>query len=406
MKKNIMPTVVLSTILVVVSLLLSVVNMITGPIIEAQRNAAANEALLVVFPDGTGFDELDANGLGLPEAITNVYKETSGKGYVFRVMATGYKSGMVIMVGVDSTGKVTGSQCLETQDTFGKETEIDNTYNGQSLSDFDPYMIAGATMTSNGYRDAVSAALQAFVLASGGKLDPAIELEAKIPELAPGFRNPTAVEATGNIKKALKASNDAGFAYIIPEGEETFLVLVNAMGGAIVYDVEGNDVTSAHETIVTEAKAHAVANQKSYVEDLNKKVSNFFNDASELTALELPTFNTVVAAVSFKSGGNEYYGFYSRSYGFAQMDVFFVIDANGAIAKMDAKRFIFEEEYFMSFGGMDVPGYKNGFEGITSDTWTGDQAIIATATMTSNAIKQSTGDSFEAFNAIKGGAEE
>ena len=405
MKKNIMPTVVLSTILVVVSLLLSVVNMITGPIIEEHRNAAANEALLVVFPEGKGFEELNISELGLPEAITNAYKETSGKGYVFRATATGYKSGMVIMVGVDSTGRVTGSQCLETQDTFGKEPQIDNVYNGQTISDFDPYIITGATMTSNGYRDAVSAALQAFVLVSGGKLDPAIELEKMIPELAPGFTNPTAVEATGNIKKALKASNDAGFAYIIPEGEESFLVLINATGGAAVYDIEGNDVTAAHEAIVTEAKVHAAANQKSYADALNKKITNLFKDASELTELELPTFNTVVSAVSFKSGDAEYYGFYSRSIGFSQMDVFLIIDANGAIAKMDAKQLIFEEEYFMNFGGMNVTDYKNGFEGITSDTWTGDQAIIATATMTSNAVKQSAGDSFEAFNAIKGGAE-
>ena len=394
MKKNIMPTVVLSTILVVVSLLLSVVNMITGPIIEAQRNAAANEALLVVFPDGQGFEEMNIAEMGLPEAITNVYKETSGKGYVFRVTSTGYKSGMVIMVGISSEGKIIGSQCIETQD------------NGQSISDFVPNMISGATLTSKGYRDAVNIALQSFVLATGGKLDPAIELEAMIPTLAPGFTNPSAVEASGNIKKVLKASNDAGFAYIMPDGEETFLVLVNATGGAAAYDVEGNDVTSAHEAIVAEAKAHAAANQKDYVEALNKKITSLYADATELTTLEISTFNTVVSAVSFKSEGNEYFGFYSRSVGFHQMDVYFIIDANGAIAKMDAKQFIFEEEYFMSFGGMDTPAYKEGFVGITIDSWTGDQAIIATATMTSNAVKQSTEDSFDAFNSIKGGSEE
>lgn len=183
-------------------------------------------------------------------------------------------------------------------------------------------------------------------------------------------------------------------------------MLVNATGGAVVYDVEGNDVTADHEAAVNEAKAHASANQKSYVDALNKKVTNLFKDASEITELELPTFNTVVSAVSFKSGDAEYYGFYSRSIGFSQMDVFLIIDANGAIAKMDAKQFIFEEEHFKSFGGMDTPAYKEGFVGITVDTWTGDQAIIATATMTSNAVKQSTVDSFAAFNAIKGGFEE
>ena len=206
-----------------------------------------------------------------------------------------------------------------------------------------------------------------------------------------------------NIEKALKAGNDAGFAYVVKNGDASFLALVNATGVCKVYDVAGADVTDAQSAIADEAKAHASANQKSYTEDLNARVIKLFADASDIAPIELSTFNTVVSAVSFKSNGAEYYGFYSRSIGFHQMDVFFVIDANGAIAKMDAKQFIFEEEYFAAFGGMNNGEYKAGFEGLTSETWTGDAAVIATATMTSNAMKQSTEDAFAAFNSIKGG---
>ena len=403
--KNIKPTLVLSCICMAVALILSGINMITGPIIEAQRAAAANGALLEVMPEGTNFEELDISTLGLPEAITNAYKETSGKGYVFRVTSTGYKSGMVIMVGVNSEGKITGSKCLETQDTFGKEPQIDNSYNGQSLADFAPNMISGATMTSNGYRDAVNNALQSFTLASGGKLDPAIALEAKIAELAHGFVNPAAVDATGSFKKILKAANDAGFAYISSDGENAFLTLVNATGGCIVYDAEGNNVTDAQAALAEEAKTHAAANQKSYADDLTTKITRLFADASDVASIEVPTFGTIVSASAFKSNGADYYAFYSRSMGFHQMDVFVIIDANGAIAKIDAKQYIFDEEYFGNFGGMDVAAYKAGFEGLTPETWTGDAAVIATATMTSNAMKQSTEDAFAAFNAIKGGAQ-
>ena len=403
--KNLKPTIVLSCIAMAVALILSAINMVTGPIIEAQRAAAANGALIEVMPEGGNFEEIDISTLGLPEAITNAYKETSGKGYVFRVTSTGYKSGMVIMVGVNAEGKITGSKCLETQDTFGKEPEIDNSYNGQSLADFAPNLITGATMTSSGYRDAVSNALQAFTLASGGKLDPAIALEAKLPELAPGFVNPAAVEASGSFKKALKASNDAGFAYIFSDGENGFIALVNATGGCIVYDAEGNDVTEAQSALADEAKAHAAANQKSYADDLSAKITKLFADATDVAPVEISTFGTVVSASSFKSNGADYYAFYSRSMGFHQMDVYVVIDANGAIAKVDAKQYIFDEEYFMNFGGMDIGSYKAGFEGLTIETWTGDAAVIATATMTSNAMKQSTEDAFAAFNSIKGGAQ-
>ena len=401
--KNVKPTIVLSCICMAVALILSGINMVTGPIIEAQRAAAANGALLEVMPDGTNFEELDITTLGLPEAVTNAYKETNGKGYVFRVVSTGYKSGMVIMIGINAEGQITGSKCLETQDTFGKEPLIDNSYNGQTLGDFAPNMIAGATMTSNGYRDAVSNALQSFTLASGGKLDPAIALEAKIAELAPGFVNPAAIDATGSFKKILKASNDAGFAYIYSDGETGYIVLVNATGGSVVYDGEGNNVTEAQSALAEEAEAHAAANQKSYADDLTTKITRLFADASDIAPIEANTFGTIVSAMTFKSNGADYYGFYSRSMGFHQMDVYIIIDENGAIAKVDAKQFIFEEEYFSAFGGMDPASYKAGFEGLTSDTWTGDAAVIATATMTSNAMKQSTEDAFAAFDSIKGG---
>ena len=406
MKKNIMPTVVLGSILVVVALLLSVVNMVTAPIIEANRNAAASGALLEVFADGTGFDEIAVEGLSLPESVTKVYKETSGKGYVFRVSATGYKPGMAVMVGVNADGKITGSKCVETSDTFGKEPELDNKYNGQSIADFTPVMIGGATMTSNGYRDAVNVALQAFVLVSGGKLDPSVVLEGMIATLAPDMHNPAKVEASGNIKKALKAANGTGFAYIMTEGDASYLAIVNAMGVCKLYDEEGADVTAAHAALVTEAQAHAAANQTDYVAKLTTKVERMMPGATGITALQLDVFNTVAAAVSFKVEAATYYAFYSRSVGFHQMDVFFVIDENGAIAKMDAAQFIFEEQYFGGFAGMNAPAYKDGFVGQTTDTWNDDIAVIATATMTSNAIKQSTKDAFDAFATINQGGDQ
>ena len=57
-KTNIMPTVVLGSICLVVALLLSFVNMVTGPIIKAAQDSAANAALLEVLPEGTNFTPL------------------------------------------------------------------------------------------------------------------------------------------------------------------------------------------------------------------------------------------------------------------------------------------------------------------------------------------------------------
>ena len=145
---------------------------------------------------------------------------------------------------------------------------------------------------------------------------------------------------------------------------------------------------------------HAAANQKNYTDDLKTKIEKMMTGATDIEAIELDTFNTVVSAVSFTVDGAKYYGFYSTSIGFHQMDVYIVIDENGAIAKVDAKQLIFEEEYFMMFGGMP-DGYKEGFVGITGDTWTGDAAVIATATMTTNAMKEAITDAFASFESIK-----
>lgn len=403
---KIKPTIVLGAICTIVAILLSSVNLITGPIIEERRNNSANEALIVVLPEGKGFEKLDISALGLPESITDVYKETSGKGYVFRATANGYKPGMIVMCGIDAEGKITGSKCLETQDTYNKEPQLDNSYNGQSISNFTPNMLSGATMTSSGYRDAVNAALQAFVLVTGGKLDPSIELEGMIPTVAPHLVNPTVVEASGNIKKALKAANDSGFAYVISSGEESYLAIVNPMGACKVYDVEGTDVTASHEDIVAEAKTHAAANQKDYFDAFQKKLERMMKGATEIEAISVDTFNTVVSAVSFKLDGAVYYGFYSRSNGYKMMDVYVVIDEAGAIAKIDAKSLFFDEDYFHVDDEVDASAYKDSFTGLTGDTFAGENAMISGATMTSDAMKQSTKDAFEAFESIQKGEEQ
>ena len=164
-------------------------------------------------------------------------------------------------------------------------------------------------------------------------------------------------------------------------------------------------MTANTADVVTEATAHAATKPNKYTDDLTAKVGRMMEGAADITPVALDTFNTVVSAVSFTVDGATYYAFYYRSIGFHQMDVYFVIDEAGAITKMDAKQFIFDEEYFMAFGGMDPAAYKDGFVGITGDTFTGDEVIIATATMTSNAVKESTQDAFDAFNALKGGAQ-
>lgn len=406
---------ILLVIVIVFGSAMFALNLYTGPIIEANNAGAANDRLNAAMPGGAGYEDITATLSDLPDSVSEVYRETSGLGYVIVSSgATDYSTlPLVVVVGVSLDGKICGINVDSYGDAAGNNwnskltQDYLATYIGQDSALADVGLVAGVTYSSTAFKSAVSDAMGVLIandmIQAGVKSDLQILTEL-VPTVAPGFVKPTEdASASGNIQLVLKADNGAGFAYVMGEGDASFLAVVNAMGACKIYDVEGTDVTAAHDALVAEAKAHASANQTNYLTALENKIGRVMADATDITALELDTFSSIVSAVSFKVGDVTYYGFYSRTYGFHQMDVFFIIDENGAVAKMDANQFIFEQEYFFGFGGMNVTEYKNGFVGMTYDTWTGDQAIIATATMTSNAMKQSTTDVFAAFDSVKGG---
>ena len=174
-KANIKPTLVLGSICIVVAIILSLVNMVTGPIIEKAQNAAANEALLVVLPDGKNFETLTIDA-SYPEAITAGYRADGG--YVFQATVTGKSSGLTIMCGIDSEGKIVGTKVIANQETpdyaskvFPSVEGTDGKYAGMTLDGFDPFLVGGATLTSSAYADAIKSMLQAFAIANGGSVD-------------------------------------------------------------------------------------------------------------------------------------------------------------------------------------------------------------------------------------------
>ena len=174
-KSNVMPALVLGCICIVVALMLSAVNMVTGPIIAASQNAAANAALLEVLPNGTNFKEIEITA-EYPAGVVAGYKADGG--FVFQMSVTGKSSGLVIMCGVDADGRVVGTKVIANEETPGYAAKVfpevegtDGKYKGMALDGFDPYLVAGATLTSRAYGEAIKAALQSAVLAAGGSVD-------------------------------------------------------------------------------------------------------------------------------------------------------------------------------------------------------------------------------------------
>ena len=162
MKNKIMPTLVLSAICLVVALVLSAVNLVTAPLIEAEEIRKANAALAEVLPGDEDFTKVEI----LPDAgVAATVKEAhfSSMGYVFKMQVNGFKPGLVIMVGVDNEGKISGTKCITTAETLKAEYTLEDSYDGKSGS-FSPVIISKATYTSKAYYTAVVDALAAYNL--------------------------------------------------------------------------------------------------------------------------------------------------------------------------------------------------------------------------------------------------
>ena len=410
----------LVAIVLVAVLLLTGLNFITAPLIAENGSAAAFAPLYAVMPDAAGFDQLyDAADPGssalanIPASVQSIYGETGGMGYVLRLSTSeGYtKQPIEFTLAIDAEGKISGVELTaypETKD-MGKET-YPQTYLGQDSTLANVSLVAGVTYSSSAFKNAVADSFAALIdnglIGAGVKGDEQILVE-MLAEVYPGIVSPTGTPqyeeqeiADGQysyIVKSLKALNDSGFALIMKNGDATDMAVCNAFGSVKIVDVDGNEVSD--DAMAAEAKAYAEANIVSHSDgDLNK-VKLLVPDASDVTPISLEgVYNSVTCAYKAEGVG---YVFVSRSYGYSNepMVIYYVIDDNGAIVTMTADELILFKEYFTSYQ-LDESSYKAGFAGLTGDSFTGDEALISGATVSSDAVRVATEDAFAAFAAV------
>ncbi len=255
MKKNIKSVVVLTAICAVMSLLLALTNYITAPIIEKNQNAAANEALLEVMPNGKNFVSVDLSSYELPSTVTEAFKEDGG-GYVVKLTTTGYGAGFVIMCGVNADGTVSGAVCLSSNETLGHEKTYGNNFTGKNGEEVDAVdTISGATKTTVAYRNAVKDAINAATILGGGSVD--IRSEAEI--------------LADNLSAALTAGEGAFtklFLTEVIEGIDAVYIADNGKGAVCVIGEQfiGVDETGA---VVSGAEGDVAANVSAQMAILN-----------------------------------------------------------------------------------------------------------------------------------------
>lgn len=399
------------------------VNSYTAPVIEWNDNAAVLEPLYKLLPEAEGFKLLydaskpEASELkNVPDTVRYIHSVTPDTGFALRLSTTeGYTHEPIeISFAVDPDGKIINAQVDAYPDTkdMGVET-YPLTYIGQDSALSDVSLVAGVTFSSSAFKKAIADGFSVLVdngLVAEGYKDPLQALNEVLPVVFPGIANNSGIvqaeelQPSGTLlQTAMKSTADTGMAYFAGDGEGMYLIVVNASGVVKAYDTKGNDITdSAPAQALEEAAADAEANRKDYLKKDTKAFKKLTGDDLELTVLTPETFNSVTGAYKLLSGGETYYGFTSRTFGFGDMQLVtrFVLDGTGKIVSMNADELILEKEYFSSYT-LDESSYKAGFTGLTADSFTAEDTLIAGATLSSNAVKTAVYDVFAAFQNLQ-----
>ena len=225
MKNNIKNLSVFVAICTVITLLLAVTNAFTAPIILKNQNSAANQALLVVMPDGKGFEQIETSDYTLPATVTEVHKETSGLGYVVKLVTAGYGPDMVIMCGVGADGVVTGATCISSNETLGKEKTYGEGFAGKDAAGVEAVdTVGGATKTTGAYKNAVKDALNTAIILGGGSVDIRTEeeiladnLAAALPAGEAKFEKLFLTELIEDVDAVYAAENGSGYVFVYGE---------------------------------------------------------------------------------------------------------------------------------------------------------------------------------------------
>ncbi len=391
MKKNIKNLIIFVCICTVITLLLATTNFITAPVIEKNQNAAANKSLLEVMPDGKNFEKMDVSGFTLPASVTEAYKETEGQGYVIKLVTAGYGSDMVIMCGVDTNGVVTGAVCLSSNETLGKEKTYGTNFTDKDAVGVDSIdTIAGATKTTEAYKNAIKDALNTVIILGGGSVDIRNEeeilkdnLSEALPEGEGKFEKLFLVEQIDGINTIYVSENQTGYVFIV--GEK--FVGVKSDG-----------------TLVTTG----IDNPEFFADSVAKIKSTTFKDIDLAKYPDLQ--NTVVSAKKTASGnfvletkgagygikgGNEYHPA-SNEYIIVRVSItpdYKIIDClTVSEAETDGLGDACADE-----------GFYGQFVGKTEENYTEIDAISG-ATLTTNGYKQAIERAFAAVKVLKGGA--
>ena len=394
------------------------VNGVAAPIVaENERRAAeaAAEAEKALLGDSVLlYDRLDpaASTLtGCADSVQSVYRDEAKGQYLLRLATSeGYsKQPILLTLTVDFEGKILDLTVEENPDDKELGEEFPASFAGQDSTLAGVNLVAGVTFSSSAIRGAVADGFNALIdngLFAAAEKDDSQLLNELIPLVYPGIVNKPGVvqgeelAGSGSVTSGYKAANGSGSVWFVSDGASSELAVWTLLGGTKLYNTAGEDVTAAADSaLLAEIEALGQANAEDLTAADTKAFGRMLGEETELSPVQIPGLaNTVTAAYTAETAEGRRYAFAARPYGYSNevMQLYYVLDETGAIAAFRCSELILHSEYFNSYE-LDEPSYKEGFLGLTADSFTGEQALISGATMSSDAVATATADVFAAF---------
>lgn len=177
-KENIFPALVLVCICLVVTLALAGTYSVANPKIVENQLKAADEARMLVLPDGDAFSEYDGK---LVDGVLDCYIADNKAGMAVTSNYKGFGGAVKVMIGINANGEITGVTVTEHGETPGLGTKamtveylsqyqgIAEVVGGHINSDANVDAITGATITSNAVYCSIEGALKQFAECGGVK---------------------------------------------------------------------------------------------------------------------------------------------------------------------------------------------------------------------------------------------
>jgi hypothetical protein len=398
-------------------------NGVAAPIVAenerlaAEAAAAAEKALLgdsVMLYDRA--DPAASTLTVTADTVQSVYRDESKQSYLLRLSTfEGYTKDVPIELTlvVDFEGKIVSLAVESSGETKELSEDFLPSFAGQDSTLAGVELVAGVTFSSSAIRTAVNDGFNTLIdnglFAAAEKSDDQL-LSELVAAVYPGLVNEAGVvqgeelAGSGAVERGFKAANGSGFAWFT-SGDEKLLAVSTTLGGVKLYNAAGEDVTaSADAALLDEIRSLSEANAEDFSAETEKNLAKMLEEGAALTAAEIPGLcSTVVGAYTVETAEGTLYAFAAHPYGYSNepMELYYVLDESGAITAFRAKELILYSEYFSNYT-LDEPSYKEGFLGLTAESFNGEQALIAGATMSTDAVDTATRDVFEAFGLLKG----